>query len=163
MCEYLGCTDDVNSISTCCENKYCRKHEGDLCTNCEDYTVCSSCSECHLCIDCNNVVCSKCIEQSQQVINEWLNVDLKCSTCKKLVCRKCVRFCYDCMNQDYNGKVYCSADCPATIKYIDCKLHKWSTCSLHHSTKDQEIQNQDQKFNGCGTCYANWNYSLKYR
>jgi len=134
MCEYQGCNDDINSekLNNCCEKKFCEKHDGSLCTICEDYTICSTCEERHKCIDCKGIICNKCITFDQNYIAEWLSVGIYCIICQKLVCRKCVNFCYDCMNEFYcDDKIYCKEHCPDNIKYIDCRLHEWSTCDKH--------------------------------
>lgn len=104
----------------------------------------------NICIDCNSLICDKCINKKHYQSGDWLWLQTSCSKCEKYVCRECIIVCYECANIGDTYDVYCSNCAPDDIEYVNCEYHEWSLCKKH------------EKNRGCGTCKTNKNYYNKY-
>lgn len=103
--------------------------------------------ECHIC---KEKICEDCHDRGSSQINEWLEISLKCTKCGKLTCPHCMSLCYSCANEG-NYVEHCNQCSTKQIKSI-CNLHDWYLCDRHDS---------EERFNGCGECRANYNYSRR--
>lgn len=110
-----------------------------------------------VCHCCERPVCDDCYDNDEPYVTSWLQVSTTCMKCLKYTCTNCISVCYDCANNEWNEEYeICCTKCAANkLTRVDCEYHEWWTCGKHET-------DAQEKFKGCGECYANWNYAGKH-